>query len=114
MKNFNAYKLIIFLVLCTELFYSCYAPSPFYGKWADNNGNTITFNSDMTYMASITVNGTTTTYSGSYSVVENVLVLIREDGSMNTEWDIRGSIMYLTWTDEYGQTIQLSMYHISK
>ena len=102
------------LTLCMSFFSSCYAPNPLYGKWADNNGNTITFNPDLTYSATISVKGISKTYSGDYASIENVMVFTREDGSINTEWDIRGSIMYLTWTDSNGQSEHLSPYHIAK
>lgn len=93
---------------------SCYSPNPIYGKWADNNGNQISFNSDLTCSATINVGGTNTMYDGAYQVIENVMIFTWSSGlSMNTEWDIRGSILYLTWT-EGSETIQLSLYHTAK
>lgn len=107
-------KISLVLALCAGLFISCYAPNPLYGKWADNNGNTITFNPDLSYTAKVTVQGITLDYEGDYACIENVLVFSRADGSKNTEWDIRGSIMYLNWTNPMGQTETLSLYHVSK
>ena len=53
-------------------------------------------------------------YDGTYNVIENVMVFAMSDGrSINTEWDIRGSILYLTWTDG-NSTEKLSLYHIAK
>lgn len=102
------------LTLCIGFFSSCYSPNPLYGKWSDNNGSIITFNPDLSYSATIKVNGISKSYAGDYSTIENVMVFTREDGTMNTEWDIRGSIMYLTWTNSNGETTHLSLYHISK
>lgn len=107
-------KITLALTLCIGLFNSCYVPNPMYGKWADNSGNTITFNPDLSYSATISVNGISKTYGGDYAVIENVLSFTREDGVMNTEWDIRGSIMYITWTDTNGQSTNISLYHIAK
>lgn len=107
-------KIALTLTLCIGLFSACYAPNPLYGKWADNNGNTIVFNPDLTYSATISVNGISRSYDGDYSSIENVMVFTRDSGSINTEWDIRGSIMYLTWTDSNGQSAHLSLYHIAK
>ena len=94
---------------------ACYEPSPLYGKWADNNGNQITFNNDLTFSATIyDSNNTKQMYDGTYNVIENVMVFAMSDGrSINTEWDIRGSILYLTWTDG-NSTEKLSLYHIAK
>ena len=114
MNKKNLLKITLALTLCLSFFSSCYSPNPMYGKWSDNSGNTITFNPDLTYSATISVNGISKQYSGNYSCIENVLVFTRENGSMNTEWDIRGSIMYLTWTNNIGQSTYLSLYHISK
>lgn len=114
MNKIIVIKITLALTLIMNFFGSCYTPNPLYGKWADNLGNTITFNPDLTYTAKISVNGIVQQYSGSYSCIENVLVFQRDDDSMNTEWDIRGSIMYLTWTNQNAQTTSLSLYHIAK
>ena len=34
-----------------------------------------------------------------------------DDGSINSEWDLRGGILYLTWFDAYGEAISLVLYH---
>lgn len=104
----------IALLSFAAMFQSCYAPSPLYGKWADNPGSSITFVADGSYTASIISNGAKTQYSGTYTVVENVIVFSKSTGtSINTEWDIRGSILYLTWTDDNGSSQRLELYRVS-
>lgn len=108
------------LFFCTVLI-SCYTPSPLYGTWADNNGNKISFMADGTFVAQIDETGSdTVNYSGTYTVLDNVLIFSfsTEDSSdtytRNTEWDIRGSMLYCTWTTQSSQTIKLTLYHISR
>lgn len=110
-----------------SLFFSCYAPSPLYGTWSDNLGNKLTFLADNSYTSVIVfesvydedgnfLNNETETYEGSFSVVENVLSLSTEYGLIVTEWDIRGSVLYIDWTmpSEYqdsGEVKHLKLYH---
>lgn len=116
MKKNLGIKLLVVLVLCLAEICSCYSPNPLYGKWADNNGNTITFNPDLTYSAKILDYGNNAqNYGGSFNIIENVISFTREDGtSLLTEWDLRGSILYLDWTDNSGHTNSLILYHVSK
>lgn len=104
---------LILSLFVTVGFSGCYAPSPLYGTWADNSGDTITFMVDMTYTSKVTVDGVTKSQSGSYNVLMNILVFTDDSGSvMETEWDIRGNILYLTWT--VGSTNkQLTLYKIA-
>lgn len=92
---------------------SCYVPSPLYGTWADYTGDSITFMTDMSYTSRVTVNGVTQSQTGTYDVLMNILVFTDDTGSvMETEWDIRGNILYLTWT--VGSTNkQLTLYKIA-
>ncbi|MBO4546060.1 MAG: hypothetical protein J5700_00635 [Treponema sp.] len=110
-------KKFYFLLTATlfiALISACYQPSPLYGTWSDNQGNKIILSSDNTYTAIIVdTNGNTTNYSGGYTVLENVISFSRNDGNMNTEWDIRGGILYLKWLDSSGQEINLTLYHIA-
>ncbi len=96
-------------MLAAFVFVACYVPSPLYGTWADNNGNKITFISDA---------GTRKSFSGDYSTVDNVLTFSYQwEGvsySMNTEWDIRGSLLYCTWTFDGNQTVKLTLYHTAR
>ncbi|MCR4925158.1 MAG: hypothetical protein K5917_02595 [Clostridiales bacterium] len=113
MKNF---KVIIFALLfgtaAAAFFSACYSPSPLYGAWADNAGNKISFSDDGSFSATIMdSNGDKKNYSGNYSVVENILTFSKDDGSINTEWDIRGGMLYLIWTDSYGTQLSLTLYH---
>lgn len=122
----NAFK--VFFPLCAIFFalvlFSCFTPSPLYGTWSDNLGNKITFSDDNTFTAIIAVERTvidddynvpvTETFSGSFSVAENVLSFSTDYGTIVTEWDIRGSILYLDWTmpQGYSETIKnLQLYH---
>lgn len=98
------------------LFAGCYVPSPLYGTWADNNGNKISFVSDGTFVATIVDSNTKekTVTQGDYTIVDNVICFSTTDGvSINTEWDIRGSMLYITWT-KGGITNVMTLYHISK
>ncbi len=121
MKN-KILQLKPLLAIFALLFISCYEPSPLYGTWADNLGNQISFMSDGTFVATIyDSTDEKTLYQGTYSVVENVLVFTyTPDGSTNsystnTEWDIRGSMLYCHWTTTSdGVEQQLTLYHTSK
>ncbi|MDE5775851.1 MAG: hypothetical protein K2H67_03110 [Treponemataceae bacterium] len=113
------------MIFFALVLFSCFTPSPLYGTWSDNLGNKITFSDDMSYTAIIAVEPITDgnenfgyeteTFSGSFSVAENVLSLSTEYGLVVTEWDIRGSILYLDWTmpqGSSGETIKnLRLYH---
>ena len=113
MKNFKVIFLaILFGTFVAALFGACYQPSPLYGAWADNAGNKITFSDDGSFSATIIdSNKDKQTYSGSFTVIENVISFSKDDGSINSEWDIRGGILYLTWFDAYGEPISLTLYH---
>lgn len=104
------------IFFASTIIISCYSPNPIYGKWADNIGNVISFFPDLTFSSKIyDTSLTQSDYSGSYNVIENIMVFNQNDGrTIMTEWDIRGSILYITWTTEYGETISLSLYRISK
>lgn len=117
------FSLCMLFVVC--VLFSCFTPSPLYGTWSDNLGNKITFSDDMSYTAVIATDrdidedgnvlkNKTEIFSGSFTVAENVLSLSTEYGLVVTEWDIRGSILYLDWTmsQGYGETIKnLRLYH---
>lgn len=117
---------VVFSFLASLLLFSCYEPSPLYGKWADDYGNYVTFTSDGTFVAKIYIEPqdekSETNYQGDYSVIDNVLVFTvsEKDGetiseTVNTEWDIRGSMLYLTWTNaSNSKTLNLTLYHVSK
>lgn len=112
----NVIKIVGTALVCAVLgLASCYSPSPLYGTWSDNDGNKIQFVNDGTFSTTIkTVEGDVTP-SGTYRVIENVISFTFEDGTVVSEWDLRGSILYLQWTitDSAGEkrTIQLSLYH---
>lgn len=109
---------VLFAVFVTVFLSACYEPSPLYGTWADNDGNSISFIVDGTFNAKIKVEDKIETYQGDYDVIDNVITFSYTDsagkaGKMNSEWDIRGSMMYIRWTVE-GSTRLLTLYHTSK
>lgn len=107
----------VFFLAALFLLSSCYTPSPIYGTWADNAGSKISFVSDGTYTATIMniKENTSERASGSWTVMENIIIFTKDTGgSINSEWDIRGSILYLYWTDDEGNTQALTLYHVSK
>lgn len=116
MKKIFLNLLPVFTML---LVVSCYTPSPLYGTWSDNNGNRITFISDGTFVAKVKdQTDKVITYEGDFSTIDNVLIFsYQADGasrSMNTEWDIRGSMLYCTWTFDGSQTVKLTLYHTAR
>jgi len=111
MKKINSIILALILIsFFAALISGCHQPSPLTGTWSDNDGNKIVFADDGTFNAIIKYkDGTKETYSGMYSVLENVISFSKSDGNANTEWDIRGSLLYLTWTSQ-GKQIALTLY----
>lgn len=124
-KTFAAISAFLSIFTCLALT-ACYEPSPLYGKWSDDYGNYVTFTSDGTFVAKIYTEPqdekSEINYQGEYSVIDNVLVfsVSEKDGepvseTINTEWDIRGSMLYLTWTNaSNSKTLNLTLYHVSK
>ena len=116
MKKSTKIIIIILAVLITALFSSCYTPSPLYGTWGDNVGNTISFLPDGSFTSTTknSMNKEIKT-NGNWTCNENVLVITRDSGTrFLSEWDIRGSMLYLDWVDDLNQSIELTLYHISK
>ena len=108
-------KILFITAVLTLFFTGCYSPNPLYGKWTDAYGSTINFFPDSTYSASIVNSaGTKEDYEGSFNVIENVISFSTQDGSIATEWDLRGSILYLDWPDSNRQIMRLTLYHVSK
>lgn len=108
---------ILLLLILAIFLSSCYTPNPLYGTWADNDGNTIAFIQDGTFTAQIlNTSDEPVAYGGTYDVVDNVLIFHitgDKEYSRNTEWDIRGSMLYLTWTAN-NNTKSLTLYHIAR
>lgn len=103
-------------VLVCFLLTACTEPSPLYGTWSDNLGNTFSFFEDETFNAKITAaGGLKTSYEGSYSVLLNALTLSCTNVELRvvTEWDIRGNMLYLNWTNEDGVPLSMTLYKIS-
>ena len=96
---------------------ACYTPNPLYGTWTDNEGNKIQFIDDGTFSANIKDSeDKINNYSGEWTVVDNVLIFtIKGDSAYtrNTEWDLRGAMLYLTWTAN-NNTKMLVLYHTSR
>lgn len=114
----NKTILATILLLIGLSFTSCYLPSPLYGTWQDNAGGTLKFFDDGTFSGALKGSeGNTITYTGSYSVIDNIIVFLfnePETYSINAEWDIRGAMLYLTWTDAENVTKNLSLAHTAR
>ena len=103
------------LVLSATLFLaSCQIqPNPLVGAWADNQGNTLTLLADNTFLAKITSSGKESTIEGNYNVLLNVITFVTSSGHQRvSEWDIRGNMLYINWTDDAGNSIPLTLYKI--
>lgn len=105
------------LITAVLLLASCYTPSPLYGTWTDNNGDKIAFFDDGSFMATIVdAEDNVKNYEGNYNCIDNVLVFNitgESSYSINTEWDIRGALLYLTWTMN-NNTRLLTLYHTAR
>jgi hypothetical protein len=103
----------IFSILIACVMLGCGTPSPFIGTWADNSGNTITFGAENEFTASINnASDDLISYSGSYTVIQNALYIESKNLNIVTEWDIRGSMLYLEWTDADKFSQKLTLYKI--
>jgi len=109
-------KAFITLTTAILFFSSCIEPSPLYGTWADNKGNTFSFFDDNTFSARVARAGRPSEfYEGNYTLLLNVITLncSNVDLRIVTEWDLRGNILYLNWTSADGESMALSLYKIS-
>lgn len=94
---------------------SCKVSSPLYGTWASNSGDKLTLNSgDSCVMYFPSLSQTAGTQRGSYSVLLNMITFSMPNGTYVFEWDVRGKILYLTYTDNSssGGKIGISMYKV--
>jgi hypothetical protein len=101
---------LVFLLLT-----ACAEPVPFYGKWADNRGDSISFFDDGTFNAVIVNEDKDALYfDGTYTVLQNALTLFNsgDNRQIVTEWDIRGNMLYLNWPAEH-ETVSLTLFKIS-
>ncbi len=122
MKNrfdFGKMLFAIVVVLFAAVLTGCYTPSPLYGTWVDSStNNSLVIQSSGEFVARIQGDsGTTTTYQGTYTVIDNTLIFLVTDPSsytVPTEWDVRGSILYCTWTTEDEESINLTLYHTAR
>ena len=114
LKKFSVFAL---LTLLTCAIVSCYLPNPLYGTWTDNDGNKIQFIDDGTFSAMIKdSDNKLVSYSGDWTTVDNVLIFTIKGDSIytrNTEWDLRGAMLYLTWTAN-NNTKMLVLYHTAR
>lgn len=118
-ENFVLKSFVLALCFLPILLQGCYTPSPLYGTWVDSTSvNSLVISQSGDFVAKITDDsGVTTSYQGTYEVLDNVLVFnVTEPSSYTvpTEWDVRGSILYCTWTTESEETSVLTMYHVSR
>ena len=106
---------LAFGVVCL-LYAACAEPSPLYGTWSDNRGNTFSFYEDGTFNAKvIAADKSNISYEGNFSVLLNALTLSCTNVELRivTEWDIRGNMLYLDWTNEDGAALSLTLYKVS-
>lgn len=114
----NIIKTISILFLSSLIFISCYTPSPLYGTWTDNDGNSIQFRDSGEFSATIKDSSNKSiTYEGDWRTIDNVLIFNingdTEKYSRNTEWDMKGAMLSLTWTAN-NSTRQLTLYHTAR
>jgi len=104
-------------IMAAFVLVSCIEPSPLYGSWADNKGNSFSFFDDGAFIARITrIGRTPEDVEGNYTVLMNTLTLNCtnfDPRRIVTEWDIRGNILYLNWTTADGESMYLSLYKTS-
>ncbi|MBO5137415.1 MAG: hypothetical protein J6B81_02835 [Spirochaetaceae bacterium] len=107
-------SMLITIFLIGVILTGCAEPSPFIGTWADNKGDQITFMADDSFTATIIDSqGIKSRAEGSYTVLLNAVTFSTTTGrQIVSEWDIRGNMMYLIWTDENGISISLTLYKI--
>ena len=113
MKKHVLFCIIFCAVIVSAVITGCAQPSPLYGTWNDNQGNKISFMSDNTFTASVydDLSHETIISSGRYNVLLNALTFSTDTGqTLNTEWDIRGNMLYLDWTLSDGTTKHLILY----
>jgi hypothetical protein len=103
------------LLTTMVLFSACAEPSPLYGTWADNKGNTFSFFDDNTFSARVVTAVEAENYSGNYSLLLNSLTLNCTEIEMRvvTEWDIRGNILYLDWVTSEGEAVAMTLFKVS-
>ena len=94
---------------------SCIEPSPLYGSWADNMGNTFSFFDNGKFNARVSTAASAENYGGNYTILLNTLTLDCKGINLRivTEWDIRGNILYLDWITADKTAMSLSLFKIS-
>lgn len=101
----------IFAILFCCVLLGCTTPNPFIGTWSDNIGNTITFGVENDFNASILNSAEESiNYTGTYTIIYNSLFLQTDKLEIVTEWDIRGAMLYLEWTDSDKFSQKLTLY----
>jgi hypothetical protein len=96
---------------------SCTEPDPLYGTWQDNGGNLIIFRDSGAFTAKVRdpENSGSEEFSGFFSVSKNSLsfdITTPAVRTLVTEWDIRGSMLYLYWTDEGEDSRLMTLYKL--
>ena len=107
---------LVLLALTALISIACAEPSPLFGTWADNRGNTLSFYADNSFNASISRPGSARVpYNGNFTLLLNVLTIdcAGVDLRIVTEWDIRGNILYLDWATVDGDILSLNLFKVS-
>lgn len=120
LMNMKKIFLTFVIFLCLLSFSSCYEPSPLYGTWSDNNGNVLSFMTDGSFVATLYDDkNKQKTFEGNFDLIDNVIVFSYKDsetgsqGVLNSEWDLRGSILYCTWTMDKKTNLMI-LYHTAR
>jgi len=119
MKHIRNKKALVFLAFGAAglLYAACAAaPSPLYGTWSDNRGNTFSFYDNGTFNARVTAaGGVKENYEGNYSILLNAMTLSCTNVELRvvTEWDIRGNMLYLDWINGDGEALAMTLYKVS-
>lgn len=92
---------------------SCEKPNPLYGSWSDVKGdNQITFVPDGNCTIKMKEAGNGASMSGTYRVIQNTVIFELPSVKINSEFDIRGSVLSITWTYQDRSTRNFTLYKI--
>jgi hypothetical protein len=118
--EFSAKKRTAGVILLVGLLFSvisCTEPDPLYGRWQDNGGSSFTFQDSGAFTANVLnpIDKKFQEFTGFFSVSKNSLsfkITTPEARTLVTEWDIRGSMLYLDWADKEGVSHLMTLYKL--
>lgn len=113
MINKKNLYLFFCLVLFAVFFMSCKLPNPLYGSWSDVKGeNQITFIQDGSCTVKMKTVNSGTSMSGTYRIIQNTVIFELPSIKVNSEFDVRGNVLSITWTYADRTTRNFTMYKI--